>query len=452
MSGMGNGGRWGRFTGLAVLALMLAPPALAQSEAGAPVEEADAPAEEADAPAEEADAPAEEADAPAEEVDAPAEEADAPAEEADAPAEEADAPAEGVEVSPEEPAAEEASAPPEEATGRLQVNSPMPGAQVYINNQLIGTTPMKTTLPPGPYTIRITADGFDPFVRRVDVEANQNQSINAELIPGRGTVEFLANTRGAKVIIDGRREWPLPVRLSDISPGSYRFEIQAPGHDSHTGEFQFTTGRNVFIYEELVSSLGKVEIVSEPDGATVFLDGEQVGVTPLQLNDVPAARHVVRLEMSKRATVFRTLDTSDGSRGQLEARLPDSGAALKIRTGSEDGEVRLEGHLIGTGSNVAIDDLERGFYNIEVSRDGYKPATSRLDVPASGTLIYEADFREPDANSASRLLPVTPLVQRWTFWTATGAGAAAVGVGGFLIWRAIQPEPIPEGDYVVTLP
>ena len=445
MSGMGNGGRWGRFTGLAVLALMLAPPALAQSEAGA--EEANAPAEEPEAGAEEADAPAEETDAPAVEPEAPAEEPEAPAEEPEASPEESDAGTEEANAP-----AKEADAPPEEAEGRLQFNSPMPGAQVYINNQLIGTTPMKTTLPPGPHTIRITADGFDPFVRRVDVEANQNQSINAELIPGRGTVEFLANTRGAKVIIDGRREWPLPVRLSDIAPGSYRFEIQAPGHDSLTGEFQFSTGRNVFIYEELVSSLGKVEIVSKPDGAVVFLDGEQVGVTPLQLNDVPAARHVVRLEMDNRATVFRTLDTSDGSRGHLEARIPDSGAALKIRTGSEDSEVRLEGHLIGTGPVVAIDDLERGFYDIEVSRDGYKSATSRLDVPASGILIYEADFREPDANSASRLLPVTPLVQRWTFWTATGAGAAAVGVGGFLIWRALQPEPIPEGDYVVTLP
>ncbi len=448
MSGMGNGGRWGRFTGLALLALMLAPPALAQSEAGA--EDADAPeagTEDAGTPeaSEAPEAGTEDADAPeagAEDAapEAPAEPADAPvetaAEPADAPVETADAPIE----------------PVEELAGRLQFNSPMPGAQVYIDNQLIGTTPMNTTLPPGPHTIRISADGFDPFVRRVDVEANRNQSINAEMIPGRGTVEFLANTRGAKVIIDGRREWPLPVRLSDINPGSYRFEIQAPGHDSLTGEFQFSSGRNVFIYEELVSSLGKVEIVSKPDGATVFLDGEQVGVTPLQLNDVPAARHVVRLEMPNRATVFRTMDTSDGSRGQLEARLPDSGAALKIRTGSADSEVRLEGHLIGTGSSVVIDDLERGIYNIEVSLDGYKSATSRLDVPASGTLIYEADFREPDANSASRLLAVTPLVQRWTFWTATGAGAAAVGVGGFLLWRALQPEPIPEGDYVVTLP
>ena len=254
------------------------------------------------------------------------------------------------------------------------------------------------------------------------------------------------------MIIEGRREWPLPVRLSDITPGDYSFVIEAPGHDPYAGDFQFASGRNVFIYQELTSSRGKVSIDSAPDGATVFLNGELVGTTPLALDDVPAGRHVVRLEMSGRATVFRTLDTSDGSRGELEARIPENGTSLKIRTGSDDATVMLEGHEMGIGSRVTIPDLERGFYNIEVIRPGYKSATSRLDVPTSGTLIYRADFQDPDARSASRLLPVTPMVQRWTFWTATGASAVAVGAGGFLIWRALQPEPIPEGDYVVDLP
>jgi hypothetical protein len=350
-------------------------------------------------------------------------------------------------------AADAAAAAEQAATeGRLQVNSPESDSQVYVDNMLVGTTPLSTVLPAGSHTVRISADGFDPFVRRIDIEAGQNYAVNAELIAGRGTIEFMANARGAKVIIEGSREWPLPVRLSDITPGDYSFVIEAPGHDSYAGEFKFIDGRNVFIYQELFSSCGKVSIDSAPDGAAVFLDGDLVGTTPLALDDVPAGRHVVRLEISGRATVFRTLDTSDGSRGELEARIPDSGAALKIRTGSDDATIMLEGHEMGEGSRVTIPDLERGFYNIEVIRPGFKSATSRLDVPSSGTLIYRAEFQDPDARSASRLLPVTPLVQRWTFWTATGVSAAVVGAGGFLIWRAVQPEPIPEGDYVVVLP
>jgi hypothetical protein len=382
MSGIGRRGHWGAIAGAVALALLLSPPALAQSSTASGTE-----------------------------------------------------------------AGTEAA-----AEGRLQINSPAPGAQVYIDNRLVGSTPLSTTVPPGSHTIRVAADGFDPFVRRVEVEANKNHAISAELVPGRGTVEFLASARGAKVIIDGQKEWPLPVRLSDIAPGSYRFEIQAPGFDSYAGEFQFSAGRNVFIYQDLVSSRGKVDILSQPDGATVFLDGEPVGTTPLSLEDVPAGRHVVRMELAGRATVFRTLDTSDGSRGELEARLPETGTALKIRTGAEDATVSLDGHIMGTGERVTVSSLERGFYDIEVSRPGYKTATTRLDVPPSGTLIYEAEFMEPENRSASRLLPITPLLQRWTFWTATSAGAVAAGAGGYLIWRALQPEPIPEGDYVVTLP
>ena len=45
-----------------------------------------------------------------------------------------------------------------------------------------------------------------------------------------------------------------------------------------------------------------------------------------------------------------------------------------------------------------------------------------------------------------------PLTQRWGFWAAVGGGAA-VGVGaGVGTAVALQPEPLPSGDTVVTLP
>jgi hypothetical protein len=41
---------------------------------------------------------------------------------------------------------------------------------------------------------------------------------------------------------------------------------------------------------------GGLQIDSDPDGARVFVDGEQVGVTPIQLNDLPVGSRVVRVE------------------------------------------------------------------------------------------------------------------------------------------------------------
>jgi hypothetical protein len=47
---------------------------------------------------------------------------------------------------------------------------------------------------------------------------------------------------------------------------------------------------------------GGLEIDSDPDGARVFVDGEEVGVTPIQLKDLPVGSRVVRVEADGYAT------------------------------------------------------------------------------------------------------------------------------------------------------
>jgi serine/threonine-protein kinase len=42
---------------------------------------------------------------------------------------------------------------------------------------------------------------------------------------------------------------------------------------------------------------GSLYVDSRPRGAAVFLDGKQIGVTPVALQDVAAGAHVVRLEL-----------------------------------------------------------------------------------------------------------------------------------------------------------
>ena len=41
---------------------------------------------------------------------------------------------------------------------------------------------------------------------------------------------------------------------------------------------------------------GGLEIDSDPEGARVFVDGEAVGFTPLELKDLPVGSRVVRVE------------------------------------------------------------------------------------------------------------------------------------------------------------
>ncbi len=70
------------------------------------------------------------------------------------------------------PAAPEppAEALPESAT--LRIDSDVPGAQVFLDRQFIGTAPVTAQhVTPGTHQLNVSAEGFDGIARSIDVEA-----------------------------------------------------------------------------------------------------------------------------------------------------------------------------------------------------------------------------------------------------------------------------------------
>ena len=343
-----------------------------------------------------------------------------------------------------------APAPADANTGIVRVASPKPGATVRIDNEEAGDAPVTRYLPEGPHTFRVSVDGYEPYVRRITVTPGTTIDVTAQLVPGKGTVEFQVEPAGAKLIINNKQEWPLPVRLSDVGPGKYIYRIEAPGYETVNGSFEFSEGRNLFFAHTLRPTRGLFSFSSAPDGAEVFLDGTSVGCTPLELTDIPPGAHSARLDLDGYSTVIRAMDTSDGSMGLVNVRLPTQGARLVVHTHHADAAVTVDGTPIGTGRVVRIPSLERGHYDVTVTAPGLAPATGRADVPPKGQVGLRARLRADAADSA--VLPSRPLYQRWVFWTAVGVGAAGGVTAAVLIHNATVPDPVPEGDVVVYVP
>ncbi len=98
------------------------------------------------------------------------------------PAPAAEAPAAAAARAPRRPAAADApaaAAPPPEApaasapvAGLLRIDSDVPGAQVFIDRQFVGTTPVTAeNVKPGTHQLNVSAEGFDGIARTIEVEA-----------------------------------------------------------------------------------------------------------------------------------------------------------------------------------------------------------------------------------------------------------------------------------------
>jgi hypothetical protein len=336
--------------------------------------------------------------------------------------------------------------------GILRVNADQSSASVYVGVRLMGETPLTTGVNEGTHTVRVLKDGFEPFVRRITIKPNQTTEVSARLYEGKGSAEFVVEPAGATLSIEGGEKWPTPVRLKDLKPGKYNYTITAPGREPESGNFTFVTGKNLLISTTLMSSEGMVSITSNPKGATVILDGQEAGVTPLHLEDVEAGEHTVQLMLRGQATVFRRFDTSDGSKGDVEVRMTKRGVPLSIATGNKEATLEIEGMVLGPRSAYRFGPVERGRYQITVAAPGKKTIEQNVQVPVTGTALYRARLRPRSGAAPSTLQKNPPFYQHWVFWSSVGVGVAGITTGLIIGLQSPSTTAAPGGDLLVNLP
>ena len=168
------------------------------------------------------------------------------------------------------------SSPARTPNGTIVVRSTPIGAVVTLNGRWRGRTPLALeNLPLTRHEVRIVQPGFAPAEQVVTLSAAD---------PDR----------------------TLAIRLQPTTPGAApaaRPEASRPGAAAGTG------------------FMGSVFVDSRPRGAKVFIDGKEVGTTPLSVPEVRIGTHVVRLELPDHRTWASTTTVTSGQLSRVTGSL-----------------------------------------------------------------------------------------------------------------------------------
>jgi len=157
----------------------------------------------------------------------------------------------------------------------LNVTANVPGAEVYLNSKLVGTTPYGANVTGGTYTVVVKAPGYGDFSQRLQV--NGPQQVNATLQPTGVALTISANVPNAQVLLNGNPAGNAPFS-SQVPPGSYTVTVRAPGYLDYN--------QNI-----VVSGPSQVNAVLQPvtyaltvnanvAGADVIINGSALGKVP----------------------------------------------------------------------------------------------------------------------------------------------------------------------------
>jgi hypothetical protein len=118
------------------------------------------------------------------------------------------------------------------ALGSLAVNSVTIGAEVFIDGDSVGTTPLSgpLTLTAEDHTLKVTKPGFAPLIDVVKIAKHKTAKIDVDLTPVAGILRVKANITQARVFVDGKfvgeapleTELPVGARAVSVSRGGYK--------------------------------------------------------------------------------------------------------------------------------------------------------------------------------------------------------------------------------------
>ncbi|MBS2023444.1 MAG: PEGA domain-containing protein, partial [Deltaproteobacteria bacterium] len=295
--------------------------------------------------------------------------------------------------------------------GRMTVNSEPHGARVYLDGKPVGTTPFVGDVSPGEHTLAVEADGFLRQERQVSGREGRDMELSFALLtlPKDPALSIESVPAGATVLIDGVAKGTAPW-LGPLSAGRHEVVLKLAGHRETASDFEMPEGRDLALRLELTAAQGpansapQVLVGSRPDGATVKIDGAEVGTTPWQ-GEVKAGAHTVAVSLDGFVAEERQVTAHNNREADVDFVLqrPPGPARLTIESDPMGADITVDGQVVGTTPLAQEVSLEAGEHQVEARRAGFVSVAQTVTVEQAQT----ASLRLAMAPAPKEPLPPT---------------------------------------------
>lgn len=347
-------------------------------------------------------------------------------------------------------------------TAILDVRSNVEGALVFLDGALVGVTPLLEIVPAGSHALSVTQDSFAPYEQQVNLLPDATLELAVQLARVAPGLRVSVDVDDALVFLDGNQVGAGATVVVDPAPaGQHQLVVESDTFGRWEGSIGLKAGLMTPVEVALRGALGSLAVTSEPAGATVLLDGESVGVTPLRLDAVQPGSHSLRLRLDGHSEALQAVNLKEGDTATVALGLTTEGGTLDIRPTPGDATVFVNGVEIGRGKQL-YGPVKPGMYSVRISAANHTDWIGPVQVEADGTGKVVARLEAFDLGNG-RLAGGRPVTKQPGFWVGVGAGAAAI-VGGVVAAVAVsqsanQPDPPtptgvlrPTGTIAYTLP
>jgi formylglycine-generating enzyme required for sulfatase activity len=286
--------------------------------------------------------------------------------------------------------------------GKLNFESTPEGATILVDGESIGTTPLADiSVAAGEHELRVLAERYLPYRQSIEVTGmGQVQGFDFKLEPAWANIAISSTPIGASVYVDGEVAGVTPALL-EILQGDHEISLQLPRYRSWEQSLSVSAGVHQNLEPVVLQPAdGTLHLSSTPSRASVTLDGEYQGQTPLVLELSPGAEHRVAVFKPGHSNANRSISLEPEEERHLKLTLKPRLGEVLVQVQPSDAQILIEGRAVGSGTQTL--KLPAFEQTLEVAKPGYRSHRQRF-TPRQGLsqiikvqLMTEADARLAD--------------------------------------------------------
>lgn len=166
--------------------------------------------------------------------------------------------------------------------GILEIITNPVGANVTVDGQSYGLSPLRLRIEQGPHAVSIDHPYFQSTEEKVIATSGGSKKLNIILNRAARTVAIRTNPSGANITLAGKFIGQSPIETTVYAGDQLSLLITHPETQPLKTEIQIGKGSGVQEIElpDLILRPSFLSITSEPMGAEVFADGKSIGKAP----------------------------------------------------------------------------------------------------------------------------------------------------------------------------
>lgn len=209
-------------------------------------------------------------------------------------------------------------------SGTVRVLANVDKARVFLDGKDMGPQPLDVKdISPGEHVIEVKAPGYMTAEKRVTVGAGDAQVLKIDLQPeaaaDSGVVKVVSRVPEATVYIDGKNVGSVPQEAT-LPPGEHYVTVEKKGYTKFEKKLRVQTGQTMTVSADL-KAVGGINVVSNPAGAEILIDGISVGKTPMKKEDIDVGDHILTVRAPNFYNFEKTITVKGGDTQVVQATL-----------------------------------------------------------------------------------------------------------------------------------